>query len=192
MKQKVQIDVLDVSLYDRGKNGKVDSIDESASPDSLKKKNYWGTLWKSKRILFSSCLIIIFLFLGFTFFFTYQYPSRIKRASVNKVAHPSSLAQPKLATLQDFIVNFKDRNGKERIFICALALEISPDKKLLPKEGYFEVRKIIYKKLINYCVDNLSLIHDKNRLKDDISGEINKQLGGNIVSRIYFTKFVIL
>jgi len=177
MKQKVQIDVLDVTLYDRGLNGEVDSIEESASPDLPEKKNNDGKWWKSKRIIFSSCLIIILLFLGFTFYFTYQYTSIIKRTPANKVVHTSSPAQPKLASLKEFIVNFKDSNGKEKIFICALALEISPDKKLLLKEDYFDVRKIIYKKLIKYSLENLSLIRDKNRLKDDISAEINKQLG---------------
>ena len=102
------------------------------------------------------------------------------------------ITQPQLTTLGDFIINFTDGFGKEKIFVCALVLETSSDNKNLIKGNYLEIRKMIYKKLQKYSFENLSLFHDKKKLKDEISVEINKQLGIRIISGIYFTKFIIL
>lgn len=96
------------------------------------------------------------------------------------------------ATLQEFLIPFKDQGGKERIFVCAIALEMKPDSRRSFNDEALSVRKLLYEELRNYTRENSSLLHDRNRLKDALIPVLNKQLGGSRVYGLYFTKFTFL
>jgi len=192
MKQKVQIDVLDVSLYEEGNQGEEYSLIDSALSDSLLRKKNILSGRKSKKILIC-CLIVIVLTSLVTWFFLNPYPAKLEQVQVKKMTPVQRCSiRSKFLSLNDFIVNFEDGNGKEKIFVCAMALEVSSDNKLLFKEDHLDVRRIIFKKLKQYSLENRSLIYDKNKLRDVLSTEINQQMRENIVSEIYFTKFLIM
>ncbi|OPY07218.1 MAG: flagellar basal body-associated protein FliL [Syntrophus sp. PtaB.Bin001] len=191
MKQKVQIDFLDVSLYEKGdEEGGIVLIDKPSSESQLYcNKNRW---WKSKVILIVFCFVVVFISSSAAFYFYNQQSGKHKSALCNRGYIALNKTEPGFEILQDFIINFKDVNGKERIFVCALALETISGNRFINKSNYFEIRKSIYKVLKNNSWENLSLIREKGRLKDELSSIINKQIGINFVTRVYFTKYYFL
>jgi len=193
MKQKDQNNIPDVGLQDRGNNKEeAGLIGESASSDPLPKKNYGDQWWKSKILWFGLCIVFVSLSLGMTFFFLNSYHTMLKKDSVTKAPSAHKIEQPRLTTLLDFMIPFKDRSGEDRFLVCAMVLEPGANKKLVSKEDSFELRKIIYKILKQKSSADLSLMKDKDKLKDEISREINERSGEKSVSNVYFTKFVIL
>jgi len=190
MKQKVQIDVLDVSLYDGGNNHEGD--DSTSESDSIEKKSPGNKWWKSKIIWFTSSLTLASLLLGLTIFLLNSEQTKPKGNAVKKVASPVYRVQSRYERLQDCIINFKDRSGKDRFLLCALILEKSSNDNLLSNEDLIVLRKGLYNILQKKSMDELSLIQDKNKLKDELLLEISERLNSKFVSKIYFAKFVIL
>lgn len=190
MKQKVQIDVLDVSLYDKGNNPEGDeSTDQSSSSE---KKSPDGRWWKSKKIWFAVSLTLLSSLLGVAIFFFTSVGTKPKGNVVKKVAASVHRDQLKYVSLQDCVINFKDRNGKDRFFLCTLMLERNSQDKPLSDEDWTTLRKDIYKILQKKCCDELPRNRDKVRLREDILREINNRFNSRSAAKIYFTKFVFL
>ncbi|SEM35495.1 Flagellar basal body-associated protein FliL [Syntrophus gentianae] len=194
MKQKVQIDVLDVSLFDRDSDSEEkDSPGESSSLDPLDHQKNGNRWWKSKKTLLASCLaffsassiIIAFFILEF-------HQTKPKGNTVKKVPSPIYRNQQRFASLQDFVINFKDHNGKDRFCSCSLTLEAGPNDLPASEKDVIDLRKVLYKIFQQKKINELLVIRDKKALKDEISFEVQQQLGRKFLYKIFFTKFVIL
>jgi flagellar basal body-associated protein FliL len=192
MKQKVQIDVLDISLYDRGNHDEEDDFAGGSPSNPPEKKPLRKLWWKSKKVWLAFGLPLVIASLGLTYFFLNPQESKQKGHAVNKVSVTVQGTRPRSATFQDFIVHFRDRSGRDRFLVCALALETSSPEKLLYNEDLTGIRKVLYKMLQKKSIDDPSQIRDENRLKNEIFLEMNQRLGSKVVSKIYFTKFVVL
>jgi flagellar basal body-associated protein FliL len=86
----------------------------------------------------------------------------------------------------DFIVRLKDDHKKDRILVCAVVMQLSQGMRL-PKER-IQLRKIIYKTL----QERSDLSEIREELREEIKTRLNAFMGGERVSNIYFTKFVLL
>jgi flagellar basal body-associated protein FliL len=190
MKQKVQIDVLDVSLYDKGNNPEGDELTDQSS--SSEKKSPGGRWWKSKKICLAVSLTLLSSLFGVAIFFFTSVETKPKGNVVKKVAASVHRDQLRYLSLQDCVINVKDRSGKDRFFLCTLMLERSSQDKPLSEEDLIAVRKDIYKLLQKKCFDELPRTRDKVRLREDILREINNRFNSRFAAKIYFTKFVFL
>jgi len=188
MKQKVQIDVLDVSLYDKENNPEGDESTDQTS--SSEKKSPDGRWWKLKIIWLAVSLALLSSLLGVALYFFTSVETKPK--VVKKVAASIHRDQLRYASLQDCVINFKDRSGKDRFFLCTLMLERSSEDKPLSDEDLTALRQDIYKMLQKKCFDELPRTRDKVRLREDILLEINNRFNGRLAAKIYFTKFVFL
>lgn len=191
--KKIKKYISDFSRHENENCGEDYSTGESNRSDSLPQEKNFGSRWKkSKKNAVGYCLAFVAFSSGIAFFLVDFHTLKFNNAPVENITPVQQPVKCKFASLQDFIINFKDGGGKEKIFVCALALEISPDHKLAFKDDHFDIRKMIYKKLLTCSRENTSFLQDRNRLRDFLFVELNQQLGGNIVTGIYFTKFMIL
>jgi flagellar basal body-associated protein FliL len=191
--KKIKEDSSDFSRHENDNCGEDYSTGESKQIRlAASREKFREPLEENKKKCSRYCLAFVAFSSGIAFFLVDFHTLKFNNAPVENITPVQQPVKCKFASLQDFIINFKDGGGKEKIFVCALALEISPDHKLAFKDDHFDIRKMIYKKLLTCSRENTSFLQDRNRLRDFLFVELNQQLGGNIVTGIYFTKFMIL
>lgn len=189
MKQKVQIDVLDVSLFERAND--LDSSGESPSGDPPEGSpgGKWPT---SKKILIGLCLILVSASLTAALFI-FAWPTKKPDGhAIGRQALSTQQDRERSAALQDMIISFKDHSGKDRLLVCSLVLDAGSDDRFLSRQQVVDLRKFVYKIVLEKQTKDPAAMRDKNRLKDHIVQEMNQRFGNRFLSGIYFTKFVIL
>ncbi len=189
MKQKVQIDVLDVSLFERAND--LDSTDESPSgtPPGKSPGAKWPT---SKKILIGLCLILVSVSLAAALYFFFLPSKNPEGHAIKRQALAVQQDRERFAALQNIIISFKDQSGRDRLLVCSLVLDAGSEHRFLSRQQVVDLRKFVYKIVQEKRTKDPAAMRDKNKLKDHIILEMNQRFGNRFSSGIYFTKFVIL
>lgn len=197
MKQKAQIDVLDLPLIEGDeasaeiKDLTVDSVappveGEEASPlpeeeNKIKKKLLW--------IASSSIIVIITVVIAGYFFWFHQSE---KKTMVPFVATGTPAQKSFMAVMDDFNVDVKDDKGNMRLLSCGFLLEMAPHEDGKSIESRLEIRKLIFDTVHKRTVSDLIRNDEKKAIKKEITDGVNRLLGAEKVKETYITKFLLL
>lgn len=114
---------------------------------------------------------------------------RVQEAGIADCAEKrpgGSISEETFEQCGDFIVRLKDGRKKDRILVCAVVMQLNQGMRL-PEERT-QLRKIIYKIL----QERSDLSEIREEFREEIKTRLNAFMGGERVSNIYFTKFVLL
>jgi flagellar basal body-associated protein FliL len=157
----------------------------------------------NKLVLIGSPILIgVFVLGGFLWFYFTQTTTGpqivtpdimddIKKGDVSTVIAGEPLKQ-NTAYLKDFIINLKDKNGKSRILLCDVAIDLSEEKDIAGLENNRDIRNIIYSTAKLRSAVALKSIEERRKLKKELLQEFNKMLGEGIVRNVYFTNYIIM
>jgi flagellar basal body-associated protein FliL len=197
MKQKAQIDVLDLPLMEDDeipkdiKDVTVDSEPslnegEDATPlpgkaNKAKKKLLW---------IASSFIIVIIAVVTAGYFICFQQGE--KKAVLPVVATGTPGQNSFLAVMDDFNIDVKDDKGNIRLLSCGFLLEMAPHEDGKSIESRLEIRKLIFDTLHRRMVSDLIKNDEKKAIKKEITDGVNRLLGAEKVKETYITKFLLL
>ena len=188
MKQKAQIDIIDVTVPDSDLVSVVD--EQPMPPEAPVSEKPHG---KRKRLIWLAAGLAIFAFaaLGSLWYFTVG-PSPSARQEEKKAVPIKGVSVPEKLRLENFFVAVYDDRGQARILRCSLVLDIETEARqaLLDKE--VTIREKIYRIIGQRSVALLLSPDEKKRLKKDITDDLNSFLGQTLVKEVYFDQYILL
>jgi flagellar basal body-associated protein FliL len=163
--------------------------------------------WATNKLLLigAPVLIGVFVLAGLLWFYVTQTPTIISSPQIvnpdiiddikkGDVSAATAGEQDKQNTayLKDFIIDLKDKNGKNRILLCDIAVDLNEEKDIVGLENNGDMRSIIYTTAKLRGAVALKSIEERRRLKKELLQEFNKMLGEGIVKNVYFTNYIIM
>jgi flagellar basal body-associated protein FliL len=163
--------------------------------------------WATNKLLLigAPVLIGVFVLAGLLWFYVTQTPTIISSPQIvnpdiiddikkGDVSAATAGEQDKQNTayLKDFIIDLKDKNGKNRILLCDIAVDLNEEKDIAGLENNGDMRSIIYTTAKLRGAVALKSIEERRRLKKELLQEFNKMLGEGIVKNVYFTNYIIM
>ncbi len=147
-----------------------------------------------RRRLISAAIIVILIASGGLVYWS-KGTSKVRPLPGVDKSIPLAPVTPNetLAVINDFVIPSRDDEGIERAVLCDLTIELR-DKQYqgLINNNLLEVRNVIYQAARKRKATLLLQMEGRAMFKEEISGELTKLLGKDIVKRIFFTKFVVL
>jgi flagellar basal body-associated protein FliL len=189
MKQKAQIDILDLPLIE-GDEVPTDINVDSEPPlltdvkISNKKKLY--------LIIALSVIIIITVITVIITGYYFWFQQSEKKNTVPVVATGTTGQKSSLAVLDDFNVDVKDDKGAVRLLSCGFLLEMAPHEDGKSIESRPEIRKLIFDTLHKRTVSDLIRNDEKKEIKKEITDGVNRLLGAEKVKETYIMKYLLL
>jgi len=95
--------------------------------------------------------------------------------------------------LESFIVNLMDNSGTGKKYLkITMELEVVGEAEKKKVENYkTQLKDTILMLLSSRSFEEINTVEGKMDLKQTLLARINQALGENVVSRIYFTEFVV-
>lgn len=186
MKQKAQIDILDLQLIEGGEaTPDITLENEPQLPQkekkSAKKKLYW----------IISLAIIAILSVAIAGYYVVFQKSE-KKVVVPVAASVTPGQRSALAVIDGFNVDVKDDKGNIRLLSCGFLLEMDPREDGKSIETRLDIRKFIFDTLHKRKVSDLISNDEKKAIKKEITVGVNRLLGADKIKETYITKFVLL
>lgn len=97
-----------------------------------------------------------------------------------------------VASLDNFVIDYREEGGTIRIAIFALAVELNQPVKKDVVENQVKLRGDIYTLSKKRPLSSLFSLGGRGTLRSEIAAELDKRLGAGVVKAVYFTKFYIL
>lgn len=197
MKQKAQIDVLDLPLMEDDeipndiKDFTVDSeppLNESEEAKPFPEKDNKA---KKKLLWIASSSIIVIITVVIAGYFICFHQSE-KKAVLPVVATGTPGQKSFMAVMNDFNIDVKDDKGRIRLLSCGFLLEMAPHEDGKSIESRLEIRKLIFDTLHKRMVSDLIKNDEKKAIKKEITDGVNRLLGAEKVKETYITKFLLL
>ncbi len=189
MKQKAQIDIIDVHVPDSDLTPEVEATPAVPPPEPAS-----GTpVGKRGRWIMAATGLAIFVIAALVTLWYFTATSVHKGPQEEQKAVPvAAAAAPEKLPLSNFYVEVQDEQGRARILRCSLILDIDVRERpaLLAKE--VTIRNRIYKIIARRSAALLLVPDEKKRLKKDITDELNTLLGQNVIKDVYFDQFILL
>ncbi|MFA5183097.1 MAG: flagellar basal body-associated FliL family protein [Syntrophales bacterium] len=186
MKQKAQIDILDLPLIE-GNDVPIDVTVDIETPPLREAKN----TNRNKLYLVVTVAIITIITVAIAGYFIWFQKSEKK--PVASVVAPVTTGQKSFVAVMDgFNVDVKDDKGVVRLLSCGFILELAPHEDGKALESRLEIRKLIFDILHKRRVGDLIRNDEKKEIKKEITDGVNRLLGAEKVRDIYITKFVLL
>jgi len=186
MKQKAQIDILDLPLIEGDAVTEDITVDsEPQSPREVKKNTKKRLYW------IISLFIITFVTVISAGYFIWFHKSE-KKVIVPVAATGTPGQKSFMAVMDGFNVDVKDDKGNIRILSCGFLLEMGPHEDVKSLESRLDIRKLIFDTLHKRRVSELISNNEKKAIKKDITEGVNRLLGAEKIKEVYITKFVLL
>ncbi len=97
-----------------------------------------------------------------------------------------------VASLDNFVIDYREQGDTIRIAIFALAVELNEPVKKDIVEKQVKLRGDIYALSKKKSLGSLFSPEGRGALRSEIAAELDKRLGAGVVKAVYFTKFYIL
>lgn len=206
MVQKAKLDVLE-NLPD------IDITDimiQAADTPELPRTFYRGKWALNKLVLIAAPAVLVILMIGgvLWFYFTptkkaenrLQSPGNVAVIEKKESQHAREISaqtaiepvKTSSAYYKDFIIDLKDKTGKDKILMCDVALDVSEAGNIAKLENSEDIRNIIYQTTAGRNAVVLRSIDERNNLKKELLREVNRMLGEGVVKNVYFTNYVIM
>jgi flagellar FliL protein len=143
---------------------------------------------KSKLKLIIIATIVVFI--GAGGFFGY---SKFKKTTVAKAETKKTGRVSIICPLKSFVVNLLDKSGVGKRYLkVTLEVEVGKeeDKQLIDTHNP-QLRDSILLLLSSQTLDEINTMEGKLALKQELLSRMKQILGEGVVSRIYFTEFVV-
>jgi flagellar basal body-associated protein FliL len=188
MKQKAQIDILDLPLIE-GDEVAEDITSENEKPplQEVKKDNR-----NKNRLYLIVSLVIIIIGTAISAGYYVWFHKSEKKATIPVAATGTPGQKSFMAVLGEFNVDVKDDKGNIRMLSCGFLLEMEPNEDGKSLESRIDVRKLIFDTLHKRKVGDLISNNEKKAIKKEITEGVNGLLGAGKVKETYITKFVLL
>lgn len=203
MVRKAKLDVLE-NLPDIEMMIQAEDSPESPLP-------FYGGKWAlNKLLLIAVPAVMVILVIGGVLWFyltpTGKTVNRLQSASTVAIIEKKKPQHAQIVSTQtaiepvkannayykDFIIDLKDKTGKDRILMCDVALEVSEAGNITGLESSEDIRNIIYQTAAGRNAVVLRSIEERNKLKKELLREVNKMLGDGVVKNVYFTNYLIM
>ncbi|RPJ18659.1 MAG: flagellar basal body protein FliL [Desulfobacteraceae bacterium] len=147
-------------------------------------------------ILVAGAAVVLGLagYLGWSFF----GPGSSKDAALVSSGSPAKTAKKNevskiICPLDSFVVNLQDKaNVAKRYLKVTMALEVGDeDTKAKVEKHKTQLRDTIILLLTSQAFQDISSVEGKLGLKQEVMNRVNLILGAGMVSKIYFTEFVV-
>jgi flagellar basal body-associated protein FliL len=187
MKQKAQIDIIDISIPDSDLGpGPEDKDSSPAPPDSPSPgRRRKKLLWLAGGIVLAVVVIVAVWYLAG------EWQDAGSKKEQQAAVPAPSLDFDRLP-LSDFFIEVRDGQGKARILQCSVVLDIDRTRHQDLSNRQLEIRKTIYRILGSRSVAVLLGPEEKKIIKKDIHEELNGLFGKGAVKEVYFEKYIIL
>jgi len=197
MKQKAQIDVLDLPLIE-GDETSAEIKDLTVGSEALPVEGEEASLLpeednkiKKKLLWITSSSIIVIITVVIAGYFIWFHQSE-KKTMVPVVPTGTPVQKYFMAVMDDFNVDVKDDKGNMRLLSCGFLLEMAPHEDGKSIESRLEVRKLIFDTIHKRTVSDLIRNDEKKAIKKEITDGVNRLLGAEKVKETYITKFLLL
>ncbi|MDI9571140.1 MAG: flagellar basal body-associated FliL family protein [Pseudomonadota bacterium] len=192
MKQKAQIDVIDITIPESDLGPAPEEREAPPAPPEAAPPAKFG-----KRLpWFVGGAVVVVVAIVAVWYLTMK-PSTESVRKEQGVAAPAATPATPAPThgrlpLSDFFVEVRDGEGKARILHCSVVLDIGGTGRGDLPERQVEMRKAIYRILGKRSVAVLLSPEERKSLKKDINEALNTLLGEGTVKGVYFEKYAIL
>jgi len=136
-----------------------------------------------------ACGLLLFLFIAVSLglYFRGNRPDTAgEKGSASAVA-----ALQSVIPFENFTIDLKDPQGKYKLLICDVVLELNrPD--VMTEEKKVVIRKTICEAARNKSTDLLGSSQAHRVFKRQISSELDRLMGQEVIRDVYVTKFVLL
>ncbi|MCX5827408.1 MAG: flagellar basal body-associated FliL family protein [Deltaproteobacteria bacterium] len=187
MKQKAQIDILDLPLMEGDEVPTDITVDSEKPPPLREVKN------KTRKKLYwiAPLAIITIITVVIAGYFIWFQKSE-KKTMLPVVATGTPGQKSFMAVIDDFNVDVKDDKGNKRLLSCGFILEMAPHEDGKTLEARLEIRKLIFDTLHKRTVSDLIRNDEKKEIKKEITDGVNRLLGAEKVKETYITKYLLL
>ncbi|MGZ3580047.1 MAG: flagellar basal body-associated FliL family protein [Syntrophales bacterium] len=179
MVRKVDIDLLEELDVPR-------ADDPHEGEEAEERKRGWKWLTR-KKLIVTAILFSFFCVIGVSLLiFPAKNDSYIDPAK--EFAEVRSV-QENIETLDNFIIDLTDEQGRYRVLVCDITLVMNPDKSISGNK--LDARKKAYDALRNKGKYALTSSKSYGIVRKEMRDELDRLLGGGI-KEVYFTKFILL
>jgi flagellar basal body-associated protein FliL len=179
MVRKVDLDLLEEVDIPR-------ADDPHEGEEAEGRKRGWKWMMKKKLIVTAILFSFFCVICGSLMIFPAKDDSHID--SGKEFAEVRSI-QENIETLDNFIIDLTDEQGRYRVLVCDITLVMNPDKSILGNK--LDARKKTYDALRNKGKYVLISSKSYSIVRKEMRDELDRLLGGGI-REIYFTKFMLL
>lgn len=119
----------------------------------------------------------------------------IGEATVINNIDPSALPRPdKVTTIyfKDFFIDLKDSDGKSKLLVCDVAIDIIENQDDTRLANSIDVRKTIYLAAKGKSAVALKSSEERKRLEKEITAKLARILGEGVIKNLYFTNYLIV
>ena len=143
---------------------------------------------KSKLKLIIIAIVVLLIGVGGIYGYSLLNKGKEKKSDTKKT-DKTSIVIP----LNSFVVNLMDKhNVGKRYLKVTMEFEVNKEEdKLLIENHNAQIRDTILLLLSSQSLTEINTMEGKLELKQNILSRMNQILGDGIVSRIYFTEFVV-
>ena len=143
---------------------------------------------KSKLKLIIIAIVVLLIGVGGIYGYSLLNKGKEKKSDTKKT-DKASIVVP----LNSFVVNLMDKqNVGKRYLKVTMEFEVNKEEdKLLIENHNAQIRDTILLLLSSQSLTEINTMEGKLELKQNILSRMNQILGDGIVSRIYFTEFVV-
>jgi flagellar FliL protein len=145
---------------------------------------------KKSKIKLIIIIATVVLLIGAGGFFGY---SKFKKNTGAKAATQKTEKVSIICPLKSFVVNLLDKSGVGKRYLkVTIEIEVGKEAdKLLIDSNNPQLRDSILLLLSNQTLNDINTMEGKLELKQELLSRMKQILGEGVVSRIYFTEFVI-
>jgi flagellar basal body-associated protein FliL len=174
-----------------------------------------GSRWALNKLLLIGVpvtLIMLVIFGILVYYFWPHTPAPSHQAEVTKSVPPASpkpieppapvvetkksmsVAEKNIRTIYitDFMIDLKDNQGRNRILLCDVAMDIAADEALDRLEDSLDLRNLIYRTTQRWSAVALKSIEERKKLKKELADQIDKLTGKTVVRKVYFLNYFII
>lgn len=186
MKQKAQIDILDLQLIEGGEATPDITLENEPPLPQKEKKNTKKKLYWIIPLAIIAILSVIIA--GYYVWFQKNEKKAVVPVAVTETPGQGSV----MAVMDGFNVDVKDDKGNIRLLSCGFLLEMDPREDGKSIEARLDIRKFIFDTLHKRKVRDLISNDEKKAIKKEITMGVNGLLGADKIKETYITKFVLL
>ena len=198
MAKKAKLDVLDISVDDKGEVSPPEEIPLEKGKDGLAdEKNNIGTFVERLRTWFQKPLFwiitasvpLIAIITGISIWIFYGQSAHVPvKKPGETIAQPAMTKKGNIVLFDGFIIDLKDEKSNTRIVLCDVAIELTGSRDTGVIESRIDARNAIYIFLKNRKPQELLIFEGRNRLKEDFKIELNRFFGEDLVKNVYFPR----
>jgi flagellar basal body-associated protein FliL len=199
MAKKAKLDILEVSIDNKDDDipspeREPDKAEEAVPVELVNQERSITKIKAWLRIHLLRLILVSFLLIGLIVGAIIWYLWKSEKPAAVEHPRPALSEIPQtvkggIVYLEGFAVDQKDDKGEFRIAFCDIAIELGKHELAKDLVDRVDVRNVVYTVLKSKKAEEGLLVEKRNLLKAEIKSDLNRLLGEDAVSQVYFTKY---